>query len=103
MDSCGVRLTWFDCKSVLGPKTCRPAADTRRKLLVAREKKPLVSRVSNDLNSLNNGAMGGGGGRGAGGGGWGDVCTQATQWAIEEFRFKSLHSSFCLQFGDWIL
>ena len=58
MDSCGVRLTWFDCKSVLGPKTCRPAADTRRKLLVAREKKPLVSRVSNDLNSLNNGVGG---------------------------------------------
>ena len=29
----------------LWPKTCRPVADTRRKLLVAREKKPLVPRV----------------------------------------------------------
>ena len=55
----GVRLTWFDCKSVLGRRHV-----TRRKLLVAREKKPLVPRVSNGLNSLNNGAMGGGEGRG---------------------------------------
>ena len=60
MDSWGVRLTWFDCKSVLGR---HPAKAPRRK-----REKPLVPRVSNDLNSLNNGAMGGGGGRGAGGG-----------------------------------
>ena len=30
----------------LRPKTCWPAADIRRKLLLAREKKPLVPRVS---------------------------------------------------------
>ena len=35
----------------LRPKTCRPAADTRRKLLVAREKKPLVPKVLKTIKS----------------------------------------------------
>ena len=94
MDSWGVRLTWFDCKSVLGR---HPAKAPRR----TREKTSGTQGIqrSEQSEQWRNGWRRGAGG----GGGWGDVCTQATQWAIEEFRFKSLHSSFCLQFGDWIL
>ena len=39
--SCGFAASFFS----LRPKTCRPVADTRLKLLVAHERKPLVPRV----------------------------------------------------------